>query len=370
MGRNANYGSIAEKGESFFVGPRSQSGGPPDLSNWMSKIDDETPLSALSIPGTHDSAAFKSSVPFITTQRMNTLEQLNAGIRYFDIRCGIVSDVVQMVHGRAVLGLRFDEMLDTMYAWLDAHPREALILQVKRDREEEDATKTFPDLIIETIAPKSKYWRVQSNTPSIGEVRGKIQLFRRFTGRGLYAYGINVTRWQDNPVTPFTIHTYHGVQLTIQDHYRFATAESLPNLVTKKGGDVAFLLERAALDPSPYHWYINFTSAFEINIYYQIPPRDIAAGGYWIFRWVEGMNVRLYGTFCTKPKGKRRYGIVAMDFPEGPAPDLIKSVVDSNFETRKTSDWTPQVIMWTLAALLTTLILAGLYISSRRLEYV
>lgn len=335
----------------------------------MTSLDDDTPLSALSIPGTHDSAAFTSSVPFISTQRMDTLQQLNAGIRYFDLRCGIIKDVVQMVHGTAVLGLRFEEFMNTMCEWLDAHPREVLIVQIKRDRKEEDSTKAFADCITDTIATRSKYWRLLSNTPSIGEVRGRIQLLRRFTGRGLYAYGINVSAWQDNPAIPFTIHTYQGVQLTIQDHYRFATAESLPNLVTKKGGDVAELLDRAACDPNPYHWYINFTSAFEINIYYQIPPRDIAAGGYWIFRWVEGINIRLHGSLTMRERaGKRRYGIVAMDFPETPAPGLIKSVVDSNFdESEKPSgDWKASfavIGLWAITMLFALLVLLGLYLS-------
>jgi len=294
----------------------------------MSRLDDDILVSALTLPGTHDSAAYKTSWPFVQTQKLNILQQLDEGIRYFDFRCGIRDDIVEMVHGISVLGITLELVLDTMYLWLLAHSSEALIVQIKQDRKAERSTVHFSHAIAQLLDPKSERWRTANTTPTLGELRGKIQLFRRFEGPSLHAYGIDVTQWQDNPIRPFTIYAKE-MRITIQDHYSFPDPEPLPDLIVKKGGDVSELLNQAATNQEAGHWYINFTSAFEFNVYYQIPPREIAVGGWWVFKWEDGINLRLRA-FLRDHKGKRRFGIVAMDFPESGPNDLITALIRSN----------------------------------------
>jgi hypothetical protein len=59
-------------------------------SNWMSYMPD-IEISRLSIPGTHDSGAreFSDITPdsAVITQTLTIREQLDAGVRYLDIRC-------------------------------------------------------------------------------------------------------------------------------------------------------------------------------------------------------------------------------------------------------------------------------------------
>lgn len=339
MEQPANYGSIAEKGQFYHhVKPPPPL---PDLADWMSFVADDIPISGLSIPGTHDSAAYMSSWPYISTQTLTTSHQLEAGIRYFDLRCGTIKDQVEMVHGRAVLGLKLSALLDDMYAFLAQHPREAIIVQLKQDRKDENSTTPFADLVLHLMQLHAKRWRLCSTTPTLGELRGRIQLLRRFSVSSpqlQHPFGIDVSKWADNPPTPFTIRTRAGVHLTIQDHYSFSTPETLPSLVTKKGGDVSSMLMRASRDPEPWHWYINFSSAFEFNVYYQIPPREIALGGYWLFRWVDGINLRLANFLMHRigdVEQRQRFGVVVMDFPEAPATGLVKTVVESNFVGEK-----------------------------------
>lgn len=328
-------------------------------TTWMSHLPSSTPMTALTIPGTHDSAAYTYSWPFIATQTMDITTQLNAGIRYFDLRCGLRDNTLEMVHGSALLNLRLDQVLSSLYAWLTTHPHEALIAQIKRDRKDETSTIHFAQAVTQAISSSPQFWRTANTTPVLGELRGRIQLFRRFDGgpaHPLFAYGLDVTRWQDNPSRPFTIHTAHDVQITIQDHYSFPDALGLPSLIARKGGDVAELLDVASTSaeqtPEANRWFINFTSAFEFNLYYQITPREIAAGAYWAFRWEEGMNVRLRGYLAAHAEegrvvpgrgvGKttrRRYGIIAMDFPEAGAKDLVMAVVRANFEQRGAKRW-------------------------------
>ncbi|KAF2162226.1 hypothetical protein M409DRAFT_27231 [Zasmidium cellare ATCC 36951] len=303
---------------------------------WMARLDDDLLVSSLSIPGTHDSAAYTHPWPFIATQRMSILEQLNAGIRYFDFRCGIREDIPEMVHGPSLLGLQLPELLDIMYKWLESHPKEGLIVQIKEDRKPERSTVHFSHAIFRHIAARSERWRTANTTPSLGELRGKIQLFRRYNGPSLMAYGIDVTEWQDNPTRPFTINTRNSVQLTIQDHYSISDPKPLPDLIAIKGGDVSGLLDRASADTDTGHWYLNFTSAYEFNWYYQLPPREVAVGGYFGFKWEDGMNPRLR-TFLQVRENKQRFGIVAMDFPDLGADDLIISLIMSNFKPEQTT---------------------------------
>jgi hypothetical protein len=94
-------------------------------ATWMSHLPSTTLMSAITIPGTHDSAAYTYSWPFIATQTLNITAQLNAGIRYFDLRCGLRANILEMVHGQAILNLRLEQVLADMYTWLAAHPSEA-----------------------------------------------------------------------------------------------------------------------------------------------------------------------------------------------------------------------------------------------------
>ena len=324
--------------------------------DWMSFIKDETFLSAITIPGTHDSAAYTMSWPFVATQKLSIVQQLDAGIRYFDFRCGVRNDIVEMVHGVTYLGLTLERVLDGMYKWLEIHPSEALIIQIKKDHKEQKSNVHFANAIFQVLSKRSELWRTANTTSCIGDLRGRIQLFRRFVGHNLQAYGIDVTEWQDNPQDPFMIYTGSGVELTIQDHYAFPEPTPLPNVIARKGGDVRGLLTRADEDPDNEHWYLNFTSAFEINVVYQINARQIALGGWWFFRWKHGLNIRLRQYLKEFPVQKRRLGIVAMDFPEQGADDLISTIFLSNFGHTTASIWRSWIVLLAVAFALLSLV--------------
>ena len=301
--------------------------------HWMSLLDDSTLLSSFTIPGTHDSAAFTSPLPFIATQKMNISQQLDAGIRYFDLRCGLRNDIAEMVHGSTLLSLTLSSVLTTMHSWLDLNPREALIVQIKQDREPENSTLAFSKVIAEAIAVRADRWRTADTTPTLGETRGKIQLLRRYGTLDLAPFGIDVTAWVDNPSRPFTIETCHQIQLTVQDHYGFSDAVKLPSLLATKWKNVTQLLEMVANDQDLSHWYLNFCSASELSLYFQYSPHTVAVGGYWGFKWEEGINP-LLTIRMRNVKRKERFGIVIMDFPEQRYSDLIGCLIRSNFPPR------------------------------------
>ena len=71
-------------------------------SNWMSALNGENPVTAINMPGTHDSAS-KNALPFnavTSTQNKTILEQLYAGVRYLDIRLELTkSGELNVIHG-------------------------------------------------------------------------------------------------------------------------------------------------------------------------------------------------------------------------------------------------------------------------------
>ncbi|XP_029299576.1 uncharacterized protein LOC115016051 [Cottoperca gobio] len=62
----------------------------PEFYNldWMRFIPDETPVSAISIPGTHESLSLHGG-PLDKCQVWTLKDQLNVGIRYFEMHAGI-----------------------------------------------------------------------------------------------------------------------------------------------------------------------------------------------------------------------------------------------------------------------------------------
>ena len=82
---------------------------PKEGQNWMSRIDGKNLISDLSIPGTHDSSASpcaeidKLICPWTQTQYWTLSGQLEAGIRYFDLRCRHYHNGCPLHHGPVYL---------------------------------------------------------------------------------------------------------------------------------------------------------------------------------------------------------------------------------------------------------------------------
>lgn len=69
------------------------------MKNWMIDIPDTTKISDITIPGTHDSCAFRVQYPFFSKCQSKTItKQLNSGIRYLDIRVEKDGERLKLVH--------------------------------------------------------------------------------------------------------------------------------------------------------------------------------------------------------------------------------------------------------------------------------
>lgn len=264
----------------------------PIDSAWMSTLPDERGLAELSIPGTHDSGAlYELGTGTARTQELTIEQQLELGVRYFDIRCRNVADVFEIYHGPLFQQQTFDEVLATMSAFLDAHPRQTLVMSIKEEFDADRATKSFGAVFEGYVAQTAARWFLEPRVPSLGEARGRIVLVRRFAS-AITPMGIDAhTMWADD--TTFTIQTGDAV-LRVQDNYEVEDNDV-------KWSSITALFDEAR-DGAPTTWFINHTSAFQKAG--SLPNTPVVA---------FDINERL-NTYFADPAHAGRLGTVVMDF--------------------------------------------------------
>src|SRR3569832_125024 len=245
-------------------------------SDWMAKLPDASSLAAQTIPGTHDSGAMhEPAMGIAKTQTLTFAEQLTAGIRYFDVRCRNFDDQFLIYHGSIDQDQTFDDVLAAMYAFLDAHPDEVLIVSVKEELAAQGGTLTFEQLFQQYVAHDPDRWFLENRIPTLGEARGKLVLLRRFDASA--TLGI---------AGPPVLH--------VEDNY-IVTDDAL------KWSAITSLFGEATSQTDPSALYLAYTSGYQmISGLPNIPSVS------------DTINSMLDAFFASAPTA--RYGIVVMDF--------------------------------------------------------
>ncbi|OOV58817.1 phosphatidylinositol-specific phospholipase C domain-containing protein, partial [Clostridium botulinum] len=107
-----------------------------DRSQWMAKLNDNTPLSSLSIPGTHDTMSLGWGGVIAQTQSKSLKNQLLSGIRYLDIRLGAYPndpDLLYSYHGFIYLHSTFTNILEIVTSFLKSNPSETILMRIKQE---------------------------------------------------------------------------------------------------------------------------------------------------------------------------------------------------------------------------------------------
>lgn len=156
-----------------------QGGGSPTGSDWMGSIDGSIPLAGLTIPGTHDTCALRN-LPFVQCQTYGPAAQLAMGVRFFDLRPSD-SPGMQIFHGPVDVEHSLFDVLTTCRKFLTAHPSETIMVLIKQEHTDSDAstfgvrwkktTRSFPDILY-----------TSSHLPSLGKARGKVVVITRAAG--------------------------------------------------------------------------------------------------------------------------------------------------------------------------------------------
>jgi hypothetical protein len=122
-------------------------GGLSNMTAWMGAIPDHLTLKEITMPGSHDAGVYRealSSAGIIggiipkslsACQDRPVLEQCEAGSRFFDIRLKATNTSIRAHHttkGQGGVGESWDSTLESVSAFLDAHPSEFVILRLTK----------------------------------------------------------------------------------------------------------------------------------------------------------------------------------------------------------------------------------------------
>lgn len=159
-------------------------------ASWMKEFHDGTPLSALSMPGTHNSPTHHRALPSVRCQAVSVPEQLDNGVRFLDIRvqpddaADPTKDTLILVHGVFPISLTgnkyFRDLVNEVFAFLERNPTETVIMSVKREGPGEHTDAQLSRRLRDHYAGDANRWFTAPHIPTLGEARRKIVLMRRF----------------------------------------------------------------------------------------------------------------------------------------------------------------------------------------------
>lgn len=263
-------------------------------ADWMSKLKGNPCITRLAIPGTHDSGAYQWTIkPMTRAQTLSIPEQLEIGVRAFDIRCaatygsegtwtGLAMDVLggptrrdmqgligearttyNVFHGPFDQGISVADVVAQISTFLDAHPGETVFLLLKQENGSVDISDDINAIVSQGLG--DKLFKVSehgarthhSRWPKLDDCRGKVLVFSRLKKPTKDHY--DTRGWPNNPAKA-VLSQIGGVRVQadprtiyIQDLY------NSPPLDDKKRA-VSDLLQEASGANTEFGLYFNFTS--------------------------------------------------------------------------------------------------------------
>lgn len=214
--------------------------------SWMAQLEDSRSLATLSIPGTHDSGALYSiGGVFGKCQTLHIRQQLDIGVRFFDLRLRLVDDRLDIYHNFVEQRASFETLLQTLVSYVRQHPSECLLVSLKEEddpvRSEKDFTQALEAML---LAYPDVISTADTLPDTLGQARGKIFILARYEDNTL---GIPCSQdWVNNSA-------FQLGRLYIQDHYKLEHfQEKLPDI--REGF--------AAAASGEYALVLNYTSCY------------------------------------------------------------------------------------------------------------
>lgn len=339
---------------------------------WMKYVDNSKFLDELSIPGTHDSGT--CSVDNDTEPQSSQAKcqqdyiptQLLEGIRYFDIRLGKNDESGDpgIDHGACYLlkkdgnFMHLSDVIGYFNTFLSENPTEALIMLVSRGNGEatnESLTTAFGKVLDEN--PDLFY--TSSRIPTLGEVRGKIVLLRRFGLAGnsvsSHTWGLDLTQWDDK-IAAHTDSTsmclvrdergFEAVGKTsdeepyctkvyAQDHYECTGTDKIGwvDMALQETTKLARIMvdvednDGAMVKVLEHSWCINYTSCTN----YKQGSNPFTAARVVNEHLYKSQYINSTGNESTKEDCLKHIGIIASDFVDAA---LARSIYQRNYDAK------------------------------------
>ncbi|MEZ4926475.1 MAG: phosphatidylinositol-specific phospholipase C [Saprospiraceae bacterium] len=307
---------------------------------WMRFIDDDTPISSLSIPGSHDSGADKYNdlsgcigFPglYAWAHTMDITHQLNSGIRFLDIRCKILKfqNILGIYHGMCYMDKTYVSVLNDCLKFLSENPSETILMRVKHEDYDKKKDGPHPDflaLIKKSIELSPDFWYLDSNRlPSLKEVRGKIILLDDCNfGQGI-PYGDTLfMNIQDKFKPDFE------KEAGAQQKWRFIQDQLIE-------AEKAFI----SCSGEDQRLFLNYISANDLEASFSSIIKMMTLDSYYPLKYAEFLNPKvndrierineyIFDGSVSKRQlkyTKVRHGVIIMDFPPQ---SLIDEIITSN----------------------------------------
>ncbi len=149
-----------------------------DLIPWQKGLDETLKIDKLSIPGTHDSGALYGG-PWFECQTMTISEQLQNGIRFFDIRCRHIDNKFAIHHAEVFQNLMFEDVLTSCKEFLSQYPSEFILMRIKPEHTEENCERSFAETFTQEYYDNNLFY-CETDIPSVKQIRGKIYILKQF----------------------------------------------------------------------------------------------------------------------------------------------------------------------------------------------
>ncbi len=288
-----------------------------DVKKWMSSLPDQTNITNINIPGTHDSASRFVMVSWVTKCQHTSLQkQLEMGVRLLDIRMELKENTFVLVHAiidcrkkRFIFSekLTFGDVFTVCRDFLKENPRETILVSIKED-DGHNGDVFYEKFYEQFIDGHKDRWFLENRFPTLGECRGKLVLLRRCGLGNMQTekeQGLDFSHWPDQgnreSNEPKICDMHNGqTKMIVQDRYSHFQNEKWHNCIVPA-------LENA--DPDENTAYLHATST---------------AGGLLPFVSSRYINRRLLPYL---KENKKVYGWFMADFI---TPKICKAIINQN----------------------------------------
>lgn len=339
---------------------------------WMKYVDNNKFLDELSIPGTHDSGT--CSVDNDTEPQSSQAKcqqdyiptQLLEGVRYFDIRLGKNDENGDpgIDHGACYLlkkdgnFMHLSDVIGYFNTFLSENPTEALIMLVSRGNDEA-TNESLTTALGKVFDENPDLFYTSSRIPTLGEVRGKIVLLRRFGLAGnsvsSHTWGLDLTQWDDK-IAAHTDSTsmclvrdergFEAVGKTgdeepyctkvyAQDHYECTGTDKIGwvDMALQETTKLARIMvdvednDGAKVKVLEHSWCINYTSCTN----YKQGSNPFTAARVVNEHLYKSQYINSTGNESTKEDCLKHIGIIASDFVDAA---LARSIYQRNYDAK------------------------------------
>ena len=164
--------------------------------SWMERLPDDTPLTALSIPGAHDAAS--SSITAWTawtrTQEKNDAQLWNCGVRAFDLRPALVDGELGIYHDKYSTHVTFPQVMQALILALREHPGECAVVLIRHEEEADGNDPAWELAMGNYLDSIRDHLADYAPDITLGELRGKILVLCR-NGYSGGPHGGQVRNW-------------------------------------------------------------------------------------------------------------------------------------------------------------------------------